>query len=90
MKYQIVLMLACVVCLSGACFAQADDAGAISDEELMAVLEQLTPEQLSAVMDEASHRRLESERKQTLDEIQQNILYEEAQIAKEHSWIEAS
>ena len=81
MKTRIVLMLACVVCLAGACFAQADANGAISDDELMAVLEQLTPEQLSAVMNEASQRRMESERQQTLDEIQQNILYEEEQIA---------
>jgi len=80
MKTRTFLMLACVACLAGACFAQADAGGAISDEELMAVLEQLTPEQLSAVMNEASQRRMESERQQTLDEIQQNILYEEEQI----------
>ena len=81
MKTRIILMLTCVACLTGACFAQADAGGVISDDELMAVLEQLTPEQLSAVMNEASQRRMESERQQTLDEIQQNILYEEEQIA---------
>ena len=82
MKTRTFLILAYVACLAGACFAQADAGGAISDAELMALLEQLTPEQLSAVMDEASQRRLKSERQQTLDEIQQNILYEEEQIEK--------
>ena len=64
-------------------------AAELTDEELAGVLEQLSPEQVTELIDQAVQRRLAVERKQVAEEIRQNILYDEETVAKAEKALDA-